>query len=179
MYIYRCWYMYMYICAMPNFCNILLFCFISLISVHKKCYSCHQLSTDLQRYYWKSGELGSCMSFLCTNDQHTCTKYNVSFYCYCVYMCITDFFWYKNYFCMSCWLYYIDIPYSFRLRKMVSCLCLLLGKRKKLNKCIAMEKFRFIWTEMWFLCSRIRSGFQFHYKISSWRLSLNSLFITY
>lgn len=102
-YIY--WYMYMYICAMPNFCNVLLLWFISLISVHKKCYSWHQLSTDLQRYYWKSGELGSCMSLLCTDNQHTCTKYNVSFYCYYVYMCITDFFWYKNYFCMSCWLY--------------------------------------------------------------------------
>lgn len=98
-------YWYVYICSVPNLCYVLLFWFISLISVYKKCYSCHQLSTDLQRYYWKSSELGSCMSLLCTNNQHTCTKYNVSFYCYYEYMCIKDFFRYENYFCMSCWLY--------------------------------------------------------------------------
>ena len=67
--------------------------------------------------------------------------------------------------------------FLYRPRRTVSFSCQLLGKLKKLNKCTAMEKFRYIWTEMLYLCMKIWTGYQFLYKILLWRPSLNNVLV--
>ena len=69
--------------------------------------------------------------------------------------------------------------FHYRQKRMVSFSCQLLGKLKKPNKCTATEKFRYIWTEMLYLCMKIWTGYQFLYKILLWRPSLNNVLVIF